>query len=168
MNCWGSLWLCRKLGLKFVAGPGLPVLNHLAVKCLRDLGASGVTMSMEADREQIEDVSAAAALPLTLIVYARPVLAYTRIPRDNLLPDSAKGAWTDRRGISLSPEAGEYITVFRSLTAFDWKTLVNDKIRVANLSLDLSGESSPVDVWKKFIRPGGKPGFLFNYARGLQ
>ncbi len=171
VNCWGSLWLCRKMGLNFSVGPGLPVLNHLAVKCLRDLGAAGVTMSMEADREQIEDVSAAAALPLTLIVYARPVLAYTRIPRENLLPKPAEGAWTDRRGISLSPEAGDSgdsITVFRSLTAFDWKTLANDRIRVANLAIDLSGESSPIDVWKKFIRPGGKPGFLFNYARGLK
>lgn len=172
-NCWGSIWLCRQLDLNYVTGPGIPVLNHLAIKCLRDLGARGVTMSMEADREQIEDVCRAAALPLTLIVYARPVLAYTRIPKDNLLPadadrHNADGAWTDRRGISLQPEVASTITVFRSLTAFDWKTLINDKIRAANLTMDLSGESYPVDVWKKFIRPGGKRGFLFNYDRGLQ
>ena len=172
-NCWGSLWLCRRLGLDFIAGPGIPVLNHLAVKCLRDLGASGCTMSMEADRRQIEDVCQAAALPLTLLVYARPILAYTRIPKENLLPGGAEaaspdGAWTDRRGISLQPEVGASITVFRSLSAYDWKTLVNDKIRVANLAMDLSGESYPVDVWKRFLRPGGKRGFLFNYDRGLQ
>lgn len=172
-NCWGSIWLCRELGLDFVTGPGIPVLNHLAVKCLRDLGAHGVTMSMEADRQQIEDVSQASALPISLIVYARPVLAYTRIPKDNLLPveaerPTADGAWTDRRGMSLQPEVASTITVFRSLTAFDWKTLVNDRIRVANLVMDLSGESYPVDVWKKFLRPGGKRGFLFNYDRGLQ
>ncbi|MDR1744220.1 MAG: hypothetical protein LBS30_00525, partial [Planctomycetota bacterium] len=65
-------------------------------------------------------------------------------------------------------EEASAITVFRSLTAFDWKGLRNDKIRVANLSMDLSGESFPVDVWKKFIRPGGRPGFLFNYDRGLK
>ncbi len=171
-NCWGSLWLCRKLGLRFVAGPGIPVLNHLAVKCLRDLGALGATVSMEADRRQIEDVCEAAPLPLTLLVYARPVLAYTRIPKAELLPAGSvhpeDGAWTDRRGISLKPEAGSSITVFRSLTAFDWKTLSNERIRVANLSLDLSGESYPVEIWKKFVRPGGKRGFLFNYDRGLK
>ncbi|MCC8107906.1 MAG: U32 family peptidase [Planctomycetes bacterium] len=174
-NCYGSIELCRQYGLDFVTGPGIPILNHLAIKCLRDLGAKGVTMSMEADREQIEDVSASAALPLTLIVYALPVLAYTRIPKAYLLPEAgaarADGAWTDRRNISLQPESnggGGAVTVFRSLTAFDWKTLVNDKIRVANLTVDLSGESLPVDIWKKFQRPGGKRGFLFNYDRGLQ
>ncbi|MCD8349369.1 MAG: U32 family peptidase [Planctomycetaceae bacterium] len=172
-NCWGSVWLCRELGLDFTTGPGIPVLNPLAVKCLRDLGAQGVTVSMEADRQQIEDVCSGAVLPLTLLVYARPVLAYTRIPKESLLPfDNAKpghdGAWTDRRGISLQPEGGSTLTVFRSLSAFDWKTLSNDNIRVANLTIDLSGESYPVDVWKRFIRPGGRRGFLFNYDRGLQ
>ncbi|MCC8190741.1 MAG: U32 family peptidase [Planctomycetes bacterium] len=172
-NCWGSIWLCRHLGLRFTTGPGLPVLNHLAVKCLRDLGAEGATVSMEADRRQIEDISESAPLPLTLLVYARPVLAYTRIPAADLLPASeaavtADGAWTDRRGISLQPESASAITVFRSLTAFDWKSLTNDKIRVANLAIDLSGESYPVDIWKRFLRPGGKKGFLFNYDRGLQ
>ncbi len=176
-NCWGSVALCRQYGLDYVTGPGIPILNHLAVKCLRDLGAKGCTVSMEADRRQIEDVCAAAALPLTLFVYARPVLAYTRIPKENLVPGenaahspppSPDGAWTDRRGISLSPETGTGLTVFRSLTAYDWKTLVNDNIRVAHLAMDLSGESFPVDVWKRFLRPGGKRGFLFNYDRGLQ
>ena len=173
-NCWGSIWLCRQLGLDFVTGPGIPVLNHLAVKCLRDLGASGATISMEADRRQIEDICEAACLPMTLLIYARPVLAYTRIPKGNLLPGDGEsgsdGAWTDRRGISLKPEVdpGGSLTVFRSLTAFDWKTLTNDKIRVAHLAMDLSGESYPEDVWKRFLRPGGKPGFLFNYDRGLQ
>ncbi len=170
-NCWGSVWLCRQLGIRFITGPGLPILNHLAVKCLRDLGAEGVTVSMEADRQQIEDVSASACLPLNLIVYARPVLAYTRIPKGGLLPGGRSepdGAWTDRRGIALQPEAATSITVFRSLTAFDWKFLVNQKIRVANLAMDLSGESFPLEAWKKFIRPGGKQGFLFNYDRGLK
>ncbi len=170
-NCWGSIWLCRQMGLRFIAGPGLPVLNHLAVKCLRDLGAEAATVSMEADRGQIEDVTSAACLPMHLIVYARPVLAYTRIPQSGLLPESPAqpdGAWTDRRGIGMQPEYGNSITVFRSLTAFDWKTLNNPKIKVAHLTMDLSGESFPLDVWKKFIRPGGKPGFLFNYDRGLK
>lgn len=171
-NCWGSLWLCRELGLNFIAGPGIPVLNHLAVKCLRDLGAKGATISMEADRKQIEDISASAALPMSLVVYARPVLAYTRIPADGLLPEedphSATGTWTDRRGIGLQPEDTSRVTVFRSLTAFNWKTLHNSRVRVANLMMDLSGESFPVDVWKGFLRSSGKAGFLFNYDRGLK
>ncbi len=174
-NCWGSVWLCREMGLDFFTGPGIPMLNHVAIKCLRSLGAKGVTMSMEADREQIEDVCQSAALPVTLVVYARPILAYTRIPKDGLLPapeggQDARpdGAWTDRRGISLQPEDASTITVFRSLTAFDWKGLHNDKIRAANICVDLSGESYPLDVWKRFIRPGAKPGFLFNYDRGLK
>lgn len=171
-NCWGSLQLCRELGLDFIVGPGLPVLNHLAVKCLRDLGARGATVSMEADRRQMEELTAVAPLPLTLIVYARPILAYTRIPRADLLPNGADaaegGAWTDRRGISLVPGTASGVTFFRSLTAFDWKGLANDRIRASFLAVDLSGESFPGDVWKKVLRPGGKRGFLFNYDRGLK
>lgn len=168
-NCWGSVWLCRELGLDYTTGPGMPILNHLAVKCLRDLDAKGATISMEADRQQIEDVCSAAALPMSLLIYARPVLAYTRIPAEALIPDaSSDGAWTDRRGISLKPEEASRVTVFRSLSAFNWKTLQNNRIKVANLVMDLSGESFPVDVWKTFNRPGGKAGFLFNYDRGLK
>ncbi|MDR1520523.1 MAG: U32 family peptidase [Planctomycetota bacterium] len=167
-NCWGSLCLCREAGLAFVAGPGLAVLNHLAVKSLRERGALGAAVSMEADRRQIEDICRAAPLPLSLMIFARPILAYTRIPRGELLPGGGGGAWTDRRGMRLSPESASSVTVFRSLVPFDWKSLRNDDIRVARLSLDLSGEASPLDAWKGFLRPGGRPGFLFNYDRGLK
>ncbi|MDR1535406.1 MAG: U32 family peptidase [Planctomycetota bacterium] len=168
-NCWGSLNLCRESGLAFVAGPGLAVLNHLAIKNLRERGALGAVISMEGDRWQIGDICRTASLPLSLAIYARPVLAYTRIPRAELLPEGgAGGAWTDRRGISLSPETASSVTLFRSLAPFDWHTLRNDEIRVSHLTLDLAGESSPLEVWRRFLRPGGKPGFLFNYDRGLK
>lgn len=170
-NCWGSLWLCREAGLPFTAGPGLAILNPLAAKFLLGLGAAGAVVSIEADRRQIEDICRSSPLPLTLIIYGRPVLAYTRIPKDSLLAGrggSADGVWTDRRGISLSPEAGGSVTAFRSLAPFDWKCLRNDAVRASHLSLDLSGEPSPLDVWNRFHRPGGKPGFLFNYNRGLK
>jgi hypothetical protein len=169
-NCWGSLSLCREYGLPFVAGPGLPILNHLAIKCLRELGAAGVSVSMEADRIQIEDICRAAPLPLSLLIYSRPVLAYTRIPKGQLLPnaDTGGGTWTDRRGISLNPESADAVTAFRSLAPFDWRTIRNSLIRVAHIAVDLSGESSPLDAWKRLHRPGGKSGFLFNYDRGLQ
>lgn len=139
-NCWGSLNICREYGLPFAAGPGLPVLNHLAVKCLRELGAAGAAVSMEADRRQIEDICRAAPLPLSLLVYSRPVLAYTRIPKGDLLPGAAGGGtWTDRRGISLSPESASAVTAFRSLAPFDWRAIRNGLIRVAHLAVDLSG-----------------------------
>ncbi len=164
--------MCREYGLTFSAGPGLPILNHVAADCLRSLGAESATISIEADRGQIEDLCQAAALPLSLIVYSRPVLAYTRIPTDCLLADGAKampaGAnWRDRRGIGLHPERTASVTVFRSLDPFNWAGIVNKKIRVANLVMDLSAESYPVTVWKDFNRPARRE-FLFNYERGLK
>lgn len=172
-NSWDSVHICRQAGAEFITGPGMPVLNHIAVKCLRDLGAQAVTMSMEADRRQIEDVCAASCLPLHVIVYARPILAYTRIPKGELLngrpeAEHPDGAWTDRRGISLQPESEDRVTVFRSIQPFNWSSLSNRQIQCAHLTMDLSGESFPLDVWKKFQRPGDKKGFLFNYDRGLK
>lgn len=170
-NCWGSLWLCRKYGLRFSAGPGMPVLNHVAAGFLHTLGAESVTVSVEADKKQIEDIVAASPAPLSLLVYARPPLAYTRIPEENLLTNgdrSADGEWVDRRGITLHPERNASVTVFRSLTPFSWAGIVNKKIRVANIVMDLSADAFPVTSWKNFIKPPLKDEFLFNYNRGLK
>lgn len=169
-NCWGSLWLCRQYQLRFSVGPGLPVLNHLAASELRALGAESATVTVEADRRQIEDLCQAASLPLSLIVYSRPPLAYTRIPAEDLLPlsdASSDAEWRDRRGIGLHPERGASVTVFRSLTPFSWAGLANKRIKVANLVMDLVAESLPVKAWKDFTRPAHRD-FLFNYDRGLK
>ncbi len=170
-NCWGSLWLCRKYGLRFSTGPGMPVLNHVAAGFLHTLGAESVTVSVEADKKQIEDIVGASPAPLSLMVYARPPLAYTRIPEENLLANgdkSADGEWVDRRGITLHPERNASVTVFRSLTPFSWAGIVNKKIRVANIVMDLSADAFPVTSWKNFIKPPLRDEFLFNYNRGLK
>ncbi len=170
-NCWGSLWLCRKYGLRFSTGPGIPVLNHVAAGFMHALGAESVTVSVEADKRQIEDIVAASPAPLSLLVYARPPLAYTRIPEENLLANgdrSADGEWVDRRGITVHPERNASVTVFRSLTPFSWAGIVNKKIRVANIVMDLSADAFPVTSWKNFIKPPLRDEFLFNYNRGLK
>ncbi|MDR3211842.1 MAG: U32 family peptidase [Planctomycetota bacterium] len=177
-NCWGSLWLCRRHGLAFSAGPGLAVLNHLAATTLQELGATSVTVSLEADRRQIEDLSQAASTPLNLVVYARPVLAYTRILPAELLDDqpsppagkegeTPNRVWTDRRGIGLHPERWASITELRSVLPFTWAGLRNRRIRVTNLEMDLSAEASPLSAWRDF-RHGDGGSFRFNYDRGLK
>lgn len=171
-NCWGSVWLCRKHKLRYVAGQGLMILNHLAAAQLRELGAEAATISVEADRRQIEDICQAAALPLSLVVYARPPLAYTRIPAEDLLADGGGGRssdaeWRDRRGIGLHPERTGGVTVFRSVMPFSWAGIRNRRIRVANLVMDLSAESSPQRAWEDFTGKANQD-FRFNYDRGLK
>ncbi|MDR1612675.1 MAG: U32 family peptidase [Planctomycetota bacterium] len=170
-NDWGAVWLARRHGLTFTTGPGLAVLNHVAADLLRDLGAEAVTVSLEADRRQMEELTAASRVPLTLVVYARPPLAYTRVAVAESLPGRAEGetgtSWADRRGIRLSPLTGSSITEFRALSSFSLAGIHNRAIKAANLAVYLVGEASPLAAWSEFSAPTGDL-FRFNYDRGLK
>ncbi|MDR0361473.1 MAG: U32 family peptidase [Planctomycetota bacterium] len=170
-NDWGAVELARRYGLPFTAGPELAVLNHVAADLLAELGAECATISIEADRGQMEDLTAASRTPLTLVVYARPPLAYTRVAVAESLPsgsgDDPGRRWVDRRGIALSPRTASSVTEFRALSPFSLAGIRNRSIKVANLAVYLAGEASPLAAWSEFREPTGDL-FRFNYDRGLK
>lgn len=172
VNTWGQIHLCRQYNLPFHAGPGLPVLNHMAAEYWNGWGAKSVTVSLEADRERIESLCTAATVPLRLFIYSHPMLMVTRLPMDLLNPGTGadeSNIWADRRGIKFHPDRLEGTTSFRSLIPFDWSGLNNRRIRVNRLVADLTGELDPVAAWGRLLwqQPPGEP-FLFNYERGLK
>ena len=74
VNSWGGWWLARQTRVRIESGPGLPVLNALAARRLREAGAECVTLAMEADRKQWEDVTACCPVACSLVVFG-PSLA---------------------------------------------------------------------------------------------
>jgi hypothetical protein len=162
-NTWGVGLLARMAGTRWESGPGVPVLNSLAARSLQLWGATGVTLSIEADRRQLEDVCRNCPAPASLIVYGRPALMVTRAE----LPAACLGqAFEDRRGIRMIPRLESGLAVYRPEEPFSIRHLSNPDIRVAHLVADLVAATDPVAEWRELNRLG-KSAFGFNYNRSL-
>ncbi len=161
VNSWGAWYLAREAGTAFEAGPGLAVLNSLAAGVLRRLGASCVTVSCEADRRQLEALSASCRVPMSIYIFGRPPLAFSRV---ELPEDYLEREFADRRGLRMIPRREAGIWTFRPRDPFDWRDLTNGKIRARHLVVDLTASPDPVSEWfdrRRFDR------FRFNYDRTL-
>jgi hypothetical protein len=140
------------------------VLNPLAARALADRGAEAVSLSLEADRQQMEDFSKKAPVPWTLTVYGRPVLAATRAATQ---PPVAPGAEIeDNRGIRVRVEADRGLTLLRAAEPFDLSDLRNRRIQARWLAADFVGAADPVGEWYELRQPGKRKN-RFNYSRGL-
>ena len=165
VNSWGGWRLAREVGVKTESGLGLPVLNSLAAKWLAEAGLSCVALSVEADRIQLEDVSAHCPVAASLVVFGRPPLFTSRVDlsKEGLLGKIVE----DRRGVRARCSMEDGLWMFRPVEPFDLRGLRNPKIRVRHLVADLVGSDDPVRDW---LGNPGKPGsgrFLFNYDRKL-
>ncbi|MGQ9504787.1 MAG: U32 family peptidase [Thermogutta sp.] len=164
VNTWGGWLLARRAGIAFETGPGLGVLNPVAATYLRKLGARCVTISVEADRRQIEDICAHASVGLSLCVMGRPPLAISRV---ELPADYLGKMFADRRDLRMIPKRQWGLWVFRPEDPFDWRILKNDRICVRNLVVDLVGSPDPVGEWSRLTSHRERR-FYFNYNRVLQ
>jgi len=164
VNSWGGWWLARKARARIESGPGLPVLNALAARRMHEAGIRSVTLSIEAQRRQLEDLSAVCPAPCSLVVFGRPALLTTRVqlPRTRFLGK----VLVDRRGVRLTPRIERGLWVFRPLEPFDLRASANERIRARHLVVDLVGSDDPVGEW--FDVPfDNKRTFRFNYDRWL-
>lgn len=161
VNSWGGWRLAREAGVRMEGGPGLPVLNSLAARVLKDAGLESVTLSVEADRKQLEDVTAQCPAPCSLIVFGRPPLMTTRV---ELREHTLGRQFADRRNVRMVPRRERGLWVFRPVEPFDLRSTTNDRIRAAHLVADLIGSEDPIGDW--YDRPESRV-FRFNYDRAL-
>ena len=145
------------------AGPGLPVLNSLAAQLLMENGMKCVTLSPEADRRQLEDLTAHCPAPCSLIVFGRPPLMTTRVQVPKQFLDQVL---TDRRDIQIIPRRERGLYVFRPVDPFDLRGLTNERIRVQHLVIDLVGSDDPLGDWQN-APLSEEETFRFNYDRAL-
>lgn len=161
VNSWGAWLLARRAGAAMEAGPGLAVLNSMAARALGRLGIQGVTLSLEADRRQYEELTAHCPLPCSLVVFGRPPLMITRVA----LPEEQLGkAFADRRGTRMIPRREGELVVFRPEMPFDLRDLRNDRIAAAHMVMDLVASPDPLAEWYDRPEPAA---FHFNYDRSL-
>jgi U32 family peptidase len=163
VNSWGGWHLAKAANAAMEAGPGLPMLNSLAAKFLAEKGMKSVTLSPEADRRQLEDLTAQCAVPCSLVVFGRPPLITTRVE----VPEQLLGqVLADRRDVQIIPRREHGLCVFRPVDPFDLRSLKNDQIRVKHLVVDLIGSDDPINEWQNLPLPEDKT-FHFNYDRTL-
>jgi len=163
VNSWGGWLLAKQSGVRMESGPGLPVLNSMAARVLKGLGLRSVTASIEADRRQLEDLTAHSPAPLTIVVFGRPPLATTRV---RLPSDQIGKVFEDRRGVRIVPGLERGLCVFRPIEPFDLRNCANDRIRAAHLVVDLVGSDDPLGDWFDVPLPKDRR-FRFNYDRSL-
>lgn len=163
VNSWGGWRLAKEAGARMEAGPGFPVLNSLAARMLADCGLESVTLSVEADRRQLEEITAQCPVACSLVVFGRPALMTTRVrvPEEQL-----DRVFADRRGMRISPRQERGLYVFRPVEPFDLRGVTNEKIRVRHLVVDLVGSSDPYADWRNIPLDDDEP-FCFNYNRTL-
>lgn len=158
VNSWGGWDLARAAGASMEAGPGLAVLNSVAAAMLARLGMNAVTLSLEADRRQLEAITAQCPVPCSLVVFSRPPLLTSRAR----LPDELLGEmFADRRGARIVPRRARGLWVYRPEDPFDLRETHNERISVAHLVVDLIGSPDPALDWYDVPE---KP-FRFNYNR---
>ncbi len=163
VNSWGGWLLAKQSGVRMESGPGLPVLNSMAARILKGLGLRSVTASVEADRRQLEDLTAHSPAPCSIVVFGRPPLATTRV---RLPSDQIGKVFEDRRGVRIVPGLERGLCVFRPIEPFDLRNCANDRIRAAHLVVDLVGSDDPLGDWFDVPLPKDRR-FRFNYDRSL-
>lgn len=162
VNSWGGWLLAKDAGVKMEGGPFLPVLNSLAARVLGSAGLQSVTLSVEADRRQLENVTDRCPVPCSLVVYGRPALMITRVA----LPDDFDGKWlVDRRETQVQARRENGLWVLRPLEPFDLRDERNDRIHVRHLVVDLVGSADPAGEWLESGR--NRAPSRFNYDRTL-
>jgi hypothetical protein len=162
-NSWGGWRLAKEAGVRLEAGPGLAVLNSLAARQLVHCGAESVTLSVEADRRQLEQLTAACSAPCSLAIFGRPPLFVTRAQLDQQFLGQV---FEDRRGVRLTPRRESGLWVFRPVQPFDLRTCRNERLRVRHLVVDLVGSPDPVSEWHD-LQSRTASRFRFNYDRLL-
>ena len=157
VNSWDTWQLANECGAVMEGGPGLAVLNAHAARKLYQLGCQLISVSQEIDMNQLQDLCAAADVPLSITVFGRPALMTTRAKLPTLFANSS---FADTRGITLQPEPFGELTILRPTRPFDWRNLRNPAIKAAALVLDLNGYNA--------VPTPEKQPFLFNYDRRLR
>ncbi|MGE5610700.1 MAG: U32 family peptidase [Bacillota bacterium] len=164
VNSWGGWHLARQAGLSMESGPGIPVLNALAARELAELGIQCVTLSIEADRKQLEELTGHCPVPCSMIIFGRPTLMTTRVQFDR--ERFLNRTLTDRRGVRAVAHQERNLWMLRSPEPFDLRASRNDRIRVHHLVMDLVTSRDPASEWLLPPQPEDRP-FRFNYNRTL-
>lgn len=163
VNSWGGWHLARRARVRMESGPGLPVLNSLAARKLVKAGIAAVTLSPEADRRQLERVTANCPAPCSLVVFGRPPLMTTRV---ELPEDYVNKTLADRRDTRVTVRREGGLWVLRPVDPFDLRDIRNERLTVKHLVVDLVGSEDPTRDWQEAPARRKRP-FRFNYERSL-
>ncbi len=166
VNSWDGWRLADEAQAKFETGPGMVVLNPWAIQMLKTLGCQCATISLEADKEQLESSTSLSPLPCCVYVAGRPPLAITRARVRELTDKNASAR--DRRGIVLSARRKKGLTYLYSREPFSYAGIANESVKAQWLAMDLTASSDPYKEWRNFSPDQSSNFQTFNYRRKLR
>lgn len=166
VNSWDTWQLAREAGCVIEAGPGMAVMNSLAAQQLYDLGCRMVMASCELDREQLEELCGAIAVPMSLTIFAHLPLMFTRAELPTGCRPEDQTILRDKRQVALLPRREGALTVLYAETPLDWRDLRNPQVAAARLVADL--RAAPSLGWPQPPERAQSPSRLFNYDRRLR
>lgn len=161
INHFDGLQLAREAKCRYESGYSMGVLNAIAAETLFKLGCERVALSIEADAEQLIDISQVANVPLTLNIYGRVPLFTTRVPAKTCQ------ILKDTRGALLKPYTEGDITLYRDENPYNLTDKKSLNIRVNRIELDLCGAQDPIKEAQQFGVVDSTH-VRFNYQRSLK
>jgi putative protease len=160
LNNLDAISMANEIGLEWEAGPGLMVLNSFASEALASKGARAVTISLEADFKQMQELSSASSVPLILYVFGRPRLLRSRVH----LSDKAL-CLEEKRGTKILMTNDGGFSTFYPEEPFNIAKSEFKNIMAAQIAVDLVFSPNPLKEWlnRKKI-----PSSVFNLKRKLR
>jgi hypothetical protein len=126
-------------------------------------GVQCVTLSIEADRRQLEELTSACPVPCSIVVFGRPPLCISRAHGDG---EPSGATVIEGTNVRLEPQRQGGLTVIRAADPFDLRSTNHEGIRVRHLVVDLMGSPDPVGEWHD-VPVRKQRTFRFNYDRAL-
>jgi collagenase-like PrtC family protease len=143
VNNWGGWRLATAAGVRMIAGPGMGILNALAVRELARLGFGEATVSVEADATKLEAILRRAPLPCSVVVFGRPALVVTRAE----LPAAVVHAeLEDRRAARMRARRSGGLWELRPVRPFDLRG-TQLPAAVSHAVADLVASPDPIAEW---------------------
>jgi hypothetical protein len=164
VNSYSGWILAKEKGATIYGGPWFSVLNGVAADALGGMGFESVYASIEADRKQLEDLCPSCPLPMSIMIYGRPILMMTRADVPWALKDG--DTIEDSRNIRITTNHQWGLNTFRPEDAFNLTGIRNQKIYARYMVADLVSAKEPVNEWYS-LGERHKKDFAFNYGRTL-
>lgn len=137
----GAINIAKKYNLTIVGGWGLNILNSQSVFALKDMGAKACTISFEASKRNVEEVSN--PIPTGIIGYGYlPLMRMRACPVGNCKNCNGINVMTDRKNVNFTLICNnkQYVTLLNSLPLYVGDKNIRADFHVLYFTLENSKE----------------------------
>lgn len=141
----GAVNIAKKYNLTIIGGWGLNILNSQSVFALKDMGAKACTISFEASKRNVEEISN--PIPVGVIGYGYlPLMRMRACPVGNCKNCNGINILTDRKNVNftLICENKQYVTLLNSLPLYVGDKNINADFHILYFTTENSKEVNKI------------------------